>query len=53
MSDLTATRDHALAMAGKSVTSAKDAALWLQIASEIDAYLTPVDEGDDLFGGSG
>ena len=53
MSDLTVTRDHALKMAGESATSASDAALWLQIASEIDDYLTPADEGDDLFGGSG
>lgn len=39
MSDLSVTRDHALAMAAASSTSPKDAALWLQIAGEIDGYL--------------
>ena len=50
MSDLTATRDHALSMAGKSSTPANEAALWLHIANEIDAYLSGDDEGPDLFG---
>lgn len=38
MTALTDTRDHARRMAGTSTTPAKEAALWLQIATEIDAY---------------
>jgi hypothetical protein len=44
MSDLSRTRDHALKRAGTSTTTASDAALWLQIAAEIDAYLSHEDD---------
>ena len=37
-------RNHALAMAGRSVVPAREAALWLQLADEIDAYLTADDQ---------
>ena len=51
MSDLTTLRDHARTMAGKSDTPASEAALWFQIADEIDEYLTPTQPvAEDLFG---
>jgi hypothetical protein len=49
MSDLTEQRDHARQEAAKN---GPDAALWTQIADEIDAYLAQDDGPDpDLFGG--
>lgn len=51
MSDLTAFRDHARKMAGASETPAGEAALWFQLAAEVDEYLD-VKAGPvvDLFG---
>lgn len=59
MTDLEAFRDHARDMASRTRSratrsrpevSVADRALWKQLADEIDAYLSPADDGQgDLF----
>ena len=49
MSALTEFRAWALKQAGKSTTPAPEAALWLQLATEVDDYLDRPTE-TDLFG---
>lgn len=50
MSDLRSFRDYALKRAGESATPTSEAALWLQMAGEIEEYLAGPAAVEDLFG---